>query len=256
MTPVPFELPLKASEAAAIAELIYQSNGEAKRFAARLGGLSTPSVRVYPSTLAADPIHPASYFVVVDGLAHDRVTPLLLRVAPASSPGSGLFPKSLLIGRMRPADMREVVVNAIAFGREDEEAIRTFAEKVDKAYLPRVAGAMTGPLRVVETEAEGWAEALWNEIRRGNREGWILGLKPVFESLEGSREVVERAWAFTRYSVSGAIGLEAAAEIYDHIRRVKMGVTAPWPRTFEFEVRENPVLATALRASGRATSSR
>ena len=256
MTPVPFELPLKASEAASVAELIYQTNGDAKRFAARLGALAMPSLRVYPGTLQADPIHPASYFVAVDGLAHERVTPLLLRIAPASSPGSGLFPKSLLIGRMRPADMREVIVNAIPFGPEDEGAIRTYVEKVDKSYAPRVPGAMTGPLRVVEAEAEGWAAAVWAEIRRANREGWILGLTPVFERLEGAREVVERAWAFTRYSVVGTMPVEEAGEIYDHVRRMKMGVVAPWARTFEFEVRGDKGLAAELRASGRPASSR
>ena len=256
MTPVPFELPLKASEAASIAELVYQAKGDPKRFAARLGGLSTPSVRVYPGSLQADPIHPASYFLVVDGLAHERVTPLLLRIAPASSPGSGLFPKSMLIGRMRPADMREVIVNAIPFGPEDEAAVRTYAEKVDKGFLPRVPGAMTGPLRVTETTVEGWVEALWQEIRRGSREGWVLALGPPFERLEGAREIVERAWPFTRYAVEGAIGFAAASEIYDHIRRMKMGTPAPWPRTFEFEVRGNAELAAELKASGRAATSR
>lgn len=257
MTPVPFELPVKASEAASIAELIYQTAGDARRFAARLASIPTPTIRAYPGSLQPDPIHPSSYFLAVDGLAHDRVTPLLLRIAPASSPASGLFPKSLLIGRMRPADMREVIVNAVPFGPHDEPALRTFAEQVDRSFLPRVPASTAGQaVPVIEATVDGWTEALWNMIRTGNRGGWILALNPPIAALEGAHLLVERAWPFTRYSIAGTLSLAGASEIHDHIRRIKTGIPAPWPRTFDFEVRDNTDLAAALRASGRACSSR
>jgi hypothetical protein len=66
---------------------------------------------------------------------------LLLHVALSSSPSSGLFPNSLLIGRMRPGGEREVIVNAIPFASTDHANIRTYAEQVDRVFLPRPQGA-------------------------------------------------------------------------------------------------------------------
>ena len=110
------------------------------RFSARLKNIDTPSLRAYPLSLEPDPIHPSSYYLAVDGLSHDRVAPLLLRLGLASSPASGLFPKSVLIGRMRPAGGREVVVNAVPFGPTDEDPLRTFNEQVTKSFQPRPQG--------------------------------------------------------------------------------------------------------------------
>lgn len=142
----PLELPLKASEVAALAEAVLKdaedrSPGEDVR--SRLGGvvrsLGLTSLRPYAGSLARDPVHASAYYMAVDALAAAPI-PLLLHLAPASAPASALFPNPILIGRMRPGGGREVVVNAIPFSSRDGDAIRTFAEQVDPGFLPRPQG--------------------------------------------------------------------------------------------------------------------
>ena len=288
-------MPLRASEAAAIADVLFQSmdelaksgrklNDDARhRFAGRLKNIETPTVRVYPLSLEQDPIHPSSYYLAVDGLNHGVVTPLLLRLGLASSPASGLFPKSILIGRMRPAGGREVVVNAIPFGPTDEEPVRTFTEQVAKSFQPRPQGAQ--PALVVPVAAASLAfEAyrriardtgqnrasfaadfanaaradigvLWAAVRAGWREGYGLGVTGI-PAQASSHELLEHLGGFTRFSVE-AHDLAAAAAVYDHLRRFK-------PRGFDFELdlRGGHITAEALgeclpawRAAGRAVQS-
>ncbi len=242
---------MRSSEAAAIADLLFQAvegrtlTSDARhRLAGRLKNLETPTVRVYPLSLEQDPIHPSSYYLAVDGMNHGAVTPLLLRLGLASSPASGLFPKSVLIGRMRPAGGREVVVNAIPFGPGDAEQVRTFTEQVAKGFLPRPQGSQ--PALIVTTEdapgafeafrqvlrdtgqnraafgvdrAEAATAVIWAAVRAGWREGYSLGLTGI-RSAEG----LEQCGIFSRYSVQA----EAAA-VYDTLRRLK-------PRGFDFEL--------------------
>lgn len=140
-------LPVDAREAAALAEMVLEYaegrelNEELRgRLAARLAPLNLRSVEIFPGSLARDPIHRSAYYLAVDGLAAGP-QPLLLRIAPASTPASGLFPHSQLIVRQRAAGGTEVVVTAIPFSSRDHEAVRTFAERVDDAFLPRPQGA-------------------------------------------------------------------------------------------------------------------
>lgn len=288
-------MPLRGSEAAAIADVLFQSMDElAKsgrkltddarhRWASRLKNIETPTVRVYPLSLEQDPIHPSSYYLAVDGLNHGVVTPLLLRLGLASSPASGLFPKSVLIGRMRPAGGREVVVNAIPFGPTDEEPVRTFTEQVTKSFQPRPQGAQpalivpaaaaslafeayrriardTGQNRA--SFAAGFASAeradigvLWAAVRAGWRDGYSLGITGI-PAQTSSHEPLERLGGFTRFSVE-ARDLAAAAAVYDHLRRFKL-------RGFDFELdfRGGHLTAEAMgeclsawRAAGRPVQS-
>jgi len=303
-------LPLRSSEAAAIADVLFQSvealanagrklNDEARhRFAARLKNIETPSVRVFPLSLEPDPIHPSSYYLAVDGLSHGRVAPLLLRFGLASSPASGLFPKSVLIGRMRPAGGREVVVNAVPFGPPfgptDADPIRTFNEKVTKAFQPRPQGAqpalivsgddftVTAPLafeafrRILRdtnqnraalsadfaTADAAYLTVLWAAVRAGWREGYSLGVTGI-PANASSYPALERLNGFTRYSVH-ADHLEGASAIYDHLRRVKQGDVPGQTRGFDFELdfRHVPLTAESLegtlqawRTAGRAVHS-
>ena len=148
MTPVSIEQPLRPSEASALAELIFQA-AEGKvlnedlrtRLNSRIGNLNLKSIVPYTGSLAKDPTHVSAYYIGVDGVHHGKTTQLLLYMAPASAPMSSIFPKPLLIGRMRPGGGREIVVNAIPFDSSSYDNIRTFAEKVDKAFLPRPQGA-------------------------------------------------------------------------------------------------------------------
>jgi hypothetical protein len=215
--------------------------------------------------------------MAADGLNHGIVTPLLLRLGLASSPASGLFPKSVLIGRMRPAGGREVVVNAVPFGPTDEEPVRTFVEKVARSFQPRPQGAQPAlivPASVAPQAFEAFRQilrdtgqnraslfasfpqaagaeiaALCAAVRAGWREGYSLGLTDI---PAGSTEVLQELGGFTRFSVQ-ATDLAAAAATHDFLRRLK-------PRGFDFELdfRDGHLTAEALqswRSSGRGLQS-
>src|SRR6266481_3167143 len=138
------DLPLKASDAASLAELIF-AHAEGKpltddmrnRLAGRVAGLQLATIKPYFGALAQDPVHPSSYYLAVDGRASQ---PLLLHIALASAPTSGVYPRALLIGRMRAAG-REIVVNSIPFASTDWENVSQYAQQIDRAFLPRPQGA-------------------------------------------------------------------------------------------------------------------
>ncbi|MGC8792162.1 MAG: tagaturonate epimerase family protein [Bryobacteraceae bacterium] len=147
MTAIPGSLPLDAREAVALAGLVLEHaegrelNDELRnRLSTRLAALKLGSMEVYSGSLVRDPIHRSAYYVAVDGLIAPSPQPLLLRIAPASAPASALFPHSQLVVRQRSAQGLEVVVNAISFSSRDYEALRTFAEQVDDAFLPQPQG--------------------------------------------------------------------------------------------------------------------
>ncbi|MFN7935010.1 MAG: tagaturonate epimerase family protein [Bryobacteraceae bacterium] len=141
---IPFELPLKAGEAAALADLVLQMADGRKlnddfrqRLANRAAALNLTSITPHLGSLQQDPTHQAAFFMAVDGTMNGKTEAILLRFAAASSPTSALFPNSFLIGRMRPESGKEIVINAIPFSSYDGEAIRIFTKEVDKAFFPR-----------------------------------------------------------------------------------------------------------------------
>src|SRR3989454_4247230 len=138
------DLPVKASEAASLAELIFaQAEGKPlsddlrNRLAGRAVPLKLSSIKPYFGSLAKDPVHPSTYYLAIDGRDSQ---PLLLHVALASAPTSSVYPRALLIGRMRAAG-REIVVNSIPFSSTDWENVSQFAQQIDRAFLPRPQGA-------------------------------------------------------------------------------------------------------------------
>src|SRR5882762_6703769 len=138
------DLPEKASDAASLAELIFaHAEGKAltddrrKRLASRAAALQLSSLKPYFGSLARDPVHPSTYYLAIDGRDSQ---PLLLHIALASAPTSGVYPSALLIGRMRAAG-REIVVNSIPFSSKDWENVSRYAKQVDTAFLPRPQGA-------------------------------------------------------------------------------------------------------------------
>jgi hypothetical protein len=142
VTPVPFDLPVRTGEAAALARILYEhatrplTDDLRNRLAVRASALKLETIRPYFGSLERDPIHPEAFFLAVDGINHQ---PLLMRFAPGSTPSSGLFPKAILIGRMRVGP-QETVINAVPFGPGDSERIRTFAWQVTPALLPKAQG--------------------------------------------------------------------------------------------------------------------
>jgi hypothetical protein len=141
VTPVPFDLPLRPSDACELANLILE-HAEGKplteelrsRIGARAATLGMESIRPYLGSLERDPVHRSTYFVAVDG---NNGQPLLLHIALASSPANAIFPKALLIGRMRQVNGPEIVVNATPFGPGDRHNVYKFATQVNQAFLPR-----------------------------------------------------------------------------------------------------------------------
>jgi hypothetical protein len=116
MTPSQLLPPVKPSEAVAIAELILKltqgriwSNDIRAKLSGSLHTLHLERLTVAPSSLTPDPTHPSTYFLIV--LSHGD--PWLLHIAPASAATTPLFPKPLLLARVRPSGEREIVINAI-----------------------------------------------------------------------------------------------------------------------------------------------
>ncbi len=116
MTPSQLLPPVKPSEAVAIAELILRltqgrpwSTDVRAKLAGSLPTLHLEKLTAFPLTLTADPTHAATYFLIVQ--TSDE--PWLLHIAPASSATTPIFPKPMLLARVRPAGEREIVINAI-----------------------------------------------------------------------------------------------------------------------------------------------
>ncbi len=147
MTPVPIDLPLRPSEAASLAEVIFAETRNRvltedirNRLTGRAGTLGLVSIKAYLGSLQPDPVHSSAYYLAVDGLSGASPAPLLLHIAPASAPATALFPNPLLIGRMRPGGGSEIVINAVPFGATDIQNIEVFANQIAPPFLPRPFG--------------------------------------------------------------------------------------------------------------------
>jgi hypothetical protein len=142
--------PVRASEAAALADLIFQhaenrpvTEDVRARLAARVSSLGLKAVVPFCGSLARDPVNPAAWYIAVDAVEDGRTRSFLLFLSLASAPANSSFANSILVGRMRPGGGREVVVNAIPFASTDHDNIRRYAEVVDKAFLPRPQGSQS-----------------------------------------------------------------------------------------------------------------
>jgi hypothetical protein len=265
MTSIPLILPLKAGEAAALADLIYrqvegrQLTGDVRnRFAARVPSLELKTFAPFPGSLQPDPIHPSTYYIAVDAHGGGAPEPLLLRIALDSSPASGLFPGALLIGRMRTDEGREVVLNAIPFAPADRDHIGTFATKVDRAFLPRPQGtqssiqvrggdpeaAFCGFRSILKSAGVNLAAlecpyhaGIWAAIRAGWREGYNLGAEPIAVAGKTEDEILSSVGAaeYTKYTMEAARSEFPLVErLHQHITRIKAGQDS-W-KHFDFEV--------------------
>lgn len=273
MASVPLQLPLKASEAATLAGLVLQQTQGRKldhnlrsRLGARMQALRLVSIAPLAGSVQQDPIHPDTYYVAADTRG-DRPECWLLRLALASSPSSGLFPNSILIGRMRTNVGHEVVVNAIRFGPRDRSNIRTFAERVDPAFLPRAQGAAasisvehanleaslpqtfeayrsllrsTGiNFAAVPVDNQTQADVvLWSAIRAGWREGYTL---------EANLDSQDQAPAgCTKFTAAVSSSFENLDNAYDEIR-ARAGRTFDLELAFDHESSTPETIGACLR---------
>ncbi|MFN7924069.1 MAG: hypothetical protein U0Q16_28460 [Bryobacteraceae bacterium] len=273
-------MPVKASEAAALADLIIQqldgraiTDDQRNRLAARAAALELVSIRPFWGSLQQDPIHASTYYLAVDGTnpisEPSGPQPLLLRVALASAPASALFPKAILIGRMRPGGGREVVVNAIPFSPEDATAIATFATKVDTAFQPRAHGpqsaitiATSDPAQIAAAfdafraihkntgaNLASFEAPLSACIQGAVRAGWRLGYGAATRIASTQDAAISQG--YSRYVVD-APTLEAHIAIYDAIRARRAELALP--RAFDYEL-VNPAdpadWLAQMKSSGR-----
>ena len=250
MTPVPLELPVSAADAGRLAQIVFeQAEGRPlrddvrNRVAARMPRLD--SIVPFTRSLAADPMHPSAYYIAVDGTLSGTLTPLLLRIAAASTPVSAMFPNPLLIGRLRLDNGPEIVINAIPFGPADHDRVRRYTEAVDPTVRPRalgarspfaiaphdparvlpavfaaLRGAVRGPIAIappaptLDTIRDTETAALWSAIRAGWREGFAL-------QVDASADTLPAARGYTTFI--------APADLHPDIARLKTGA-GPWKR--------------------------
>jgi hypothetical protein len=214
-----FDLPLRLGDASALAAILFDQLGSnpkpitddaRSRIAARTGGTRFENMCPQFASIERDPIHPSAYFICVDAI--DR-QPLLLRVAPASTPSSGIFPQAILIGRTF-LGTREVVLNAVPFSPADHERILAFSQQINTAFQPKPFGSKPvirvrsdAPAHNFPTAFEGFRkilratgqnlacfavfpqqnplgfyyETLWSAIRAGWREGFTIEAYPKTE---------------------------------------------------------------------------
>jgi hypothetical protein len=234
VTPVPLDLPLRPSEAAELAILIFEQaerkplNDEVRnRLAARATVLHLETVAPHFGSLVRDPVHPSSYYLAVDA---GRGEPLLLHLAPATAPTSSIFYKPLLIGRMRRPNGPEIVVNALPFGPSDHENLEKFVSQIGAAFLPRPQGlraaiAVSGALpaafdafrailkrsgkNLAATSADPavpgrdfYYAGLCAAIRAGWREGYSAGIQLVVGARHARpvQETIRDTAGFSRFS--------------------------------------------------------
>ncbi|HET8548051.1 MAG TPA: tagaturonate epimerase family protein, partial [Bryobacteraceae bacterium] len=212
------DIPIKPSEAAALADLVFQelekrplTDQTRAHIAARLGGLALSAIRPHTGSLARDPVHSAAYYLVADVVPDGVTIPVLLRLALASSHSGEIFRNAALIGRMRPGGGREVIVDAIPFSSTDHENIRLFAERIDTLLQPRAQGAQ--PALVVAADSQEAA------------------LPPVFDAY---RTILKRmGWSAAAIAYSGAPRQGSSADLWH--AAVWAAIRAGWRESYRIE---------------------
>ena len=261
MTPVPLDLPLRPAEAAELANLIFElaerktlTDELRNRLAARAAVLKLETITPYFGSLERDPVHPAAYYLAVDGVAGSAQ---LLYLALSTAPTSSIFHKPLLIGRMGRVHGAECVINATPFAAADRKNIDLFASRINGAFLPRPQGSR------VEVAVNGDAAAAFEAFRavykrRGKnvaafagdyhagllaaiRAGWRQGYAAIVDVPVGSSSRdIRPLGGVSRFAVDVS-GLErfepalkAAEQVHEQIRQARAGLRLSG--TFEFEV--------------------
>lgn len=265
----PIEVPVRASETSELADLIFQfaetrrlTEDLRNRLHGRVGALRLATIVAHTGSLCADPVHPSAFYMAVDGIRDGVSKPWLLRVADANTPSSALFPKAILIGRMRLQNRREIVASVVPFGPGDGVHIRTFSEEVDRAFLPRPQG--TSPSIAAYANDEPFAEfrrihksgslnwagiwgsrdaAMWAAIRAGWREGYSVESEPLpLEAIDVSESAILLEPGYTKFVMEAgpladddvAACAEAIGGLCDFIQKAR----SPQPswRRFDLEV--------------------
>ncbi len=166
----PQNSPVKTSEAVAVATLLFSlARGQAfhaslrEQFRSRLPALGLADLQVKPHTLAPDPVHASTFYVVVTNPLGEA---WLLHMAPASAPESSLFAKPALIARVRTADASELVLNAIP--------VATHLPAIVAGLLPQLLARSTKLHHLWSASAESDTSAIEEFLRRVPRRPNLL----------------------------------------------------------------------------------
>ena len=131
------------SEAAQIAAGICQHSKDKpvdaklrERLGNKISDLGLTSLRPHAGSLAKDPAHASNFYLAVDAVAGGKATPLLMHIAMDSSAAGKLLAEPVRTERVQ-TEGKEVVLSFIPFSSQNHEAIRKFAEQIDRAFLPR-----------------------------------------------------------------------------------------------------------------------
>jgi hypothetical protein len=178
--------PVKPNEAVAVAEVILnvvQGRGWNPDLRGRLQSslttLRLEQLTVYPQTLVPDPGHASTYYILVSNAAGDW----LLHIAPATAATTPLFPKPMLLARVRPSGEREIVVNAVDARAE----VRTILQGLFPTMLPRTAG-----MQQIWSRAEGIQEFFDGFAKRPNL---LPGLRAVVPGWALHLEILLSRWS-------------------------------------------------------------
>ena len=206
------ELSIKPSDAAAMAELVYESAGLEldqrlrDELQARAATLELSSVRPLFASLTRHPTQPSTLYLAADIVQGERTRPVLLSFAPASSYPEALFQPVAAVVRTRAAGGREVEVGAIPFRSTDWANVRAFAEVIDRSFLPR-------PQRELPA------------IAAGNRHPEI-SLPAVFEAYRAILQDTGVNWASTvQLSATREMTLDSVVEARDGENPTAIGHT-------------------------------
>lgn len=151
MNPIPIDLPVRLSEAAAVADLVYSEledrpldDAVRQSLERRAGAHDFSSLRPCFASLEADVEHASSHFVVVEGAAGpEGSATILLHFSPVAASGAlSAFHGVQTLGRMRPGGGREISISAIPFASRDHANIAAFTARTGGVFLPRPQRAL------------------------------------------------------------------------------------------------------------------
>lgn len=146
MNPIPIDLPVRLSEAAAVGSLVAAElerrplDDEARSMLdAQAVSMDFASLRPCFPSLQSDAADGALY-VAADGLlSQDCATGILLRFAPAGKEFPDGFEGVRPVGRARAGGRRcEMEIHALPFSPRDRTNIRAYNERVGNAFSPRL----------------------------------------------------------------------------------------------------------------------
>jgi hypothetical protein len=113
-----------------------------KRLSDDLGSLGLKSLRIYPGSLAEDPQHASNFYIAADLFTAGKANPSLIHFAPSSAVAMARFESRSPSFLVKGQEGDGICIYRLPFSSRDNDNVRTFAEQVDSAFLPRPQRAL------------------------------------------------------------------------------------------------------------------